>query len=138
MSFGDLIRLIHSLKSSDLHSRLYLLYGFNEEKTFPNYIEIIRQMRNNCAHGHPLFDLKLYKSLRAGKFKRVLIGDQGDLWSSLRGVLLVIQYFLFYLPGQKGIQFSKEIKRLMNRHRKEDIMEFIAYLDDIPWLKERL
>ncbi|MCI7782159.1 MAG: Abi family protein [Parabacteroides sp.] len=138
MSFGDLIRLIHSLKSSDLRSRLYLLYGFNEEKTFPNYIEIIRQMRNNCAHGHPLFDLKLYKSLRAGKFKRVLIGDQGDLWSSLRGVLLVIQYFLFYLPGQKGIQFSKEIKRLMNRHRKEDIMEFIAYLDDIPWLKERL
>ena len=114
------------------------LYGFNEEMTFPNYIEIIRQIRNCCAHGHPLFDLKLYKSLRSGKFKKVLNGDQGDLWSSLKGVLLIIQYFLFYLPGNKGVQFSKDIKRLMNKHRQEDIMDYVNYINSVPWLDEKL
>ena len=95
-------------------------------------------MRNNCAHGHSLFDIKLYKSLRSGKFKTVLKGDQGNLWSSLRGVLLVIQYFLFYLPDDKGRQFCKDIKKLMNRHRGEDIMEYVAYLNDVPWLEDKI
>lgn len=138
ISFGDLIRLIDNLKSSELRSELYRLYGFNDDKSFPNYIEIIRQMRNNCAHGHPLFDIKLYKSLRAGKFKSVLKGDQGDLWSTLKGVLLIVQYFLFYLPGNKGKQFSKDIRTLMNRHRGEDIMVYVNYLNDVPWLDNKL
>lgn len=138
VSFGDLIKLIENLKDSEIQLQIYGLYGFNDNKSFPNYIDIIRQIRNICAHGHPLFDLNLYKSLRSGKFKKVLNGDQGDLWSSLRGVLLIIQYFLFYLPGNKGIQFSKDIQKLMNQHRKEDIMEYVGYLNNVPWLKEKL
>lgn len=138
ISFGDLIRLIDNLKYSETRKKIYKFYGFSDDKSFPNYIDIVRQMRNNCAHGHPLFDTKLYKSLRAGKFKGVLNGDQGDLWSSLRGVLLIIQYFLFYLPGDKGNQFSKDIKKLMNRHRSEDVMEYVAYLNDVPWLETKL
>lgn len=138
ISFGDLIRLIENLKDSDLRSQLYRLYGLNDDKTFSNYIDVIRRIRNSCAHGHPLFDLKLYKSLRSGKFRKVLKGDQGKLWSSLKGVLLIIQYFLFYLPGNKGIQFCKDIQKMMNQHRKEDIMEYVGYLNDVPWLDEKL
>ncbi len=138
ISFGDLIRLIDNLKDIETKKELYAFYGLTDEHSFPNYIEIIRQMRNNCAHGHPLFDLRLYKSLRAGKFRTLLKGDQGELWSNLNGVLLVIQYFLFYLPGNKGVQFSKDIKHLMNVHRKEDIMDIVGYLNDVPWLKEKL
>ena len=126
------------IKNNDVRQEIYGFYGFTDDKSFPNYIEIVRQMRNNCALGHPLFDIKLYKSLRAGKFKAVLSGDQGDLWSTLRGVLLVIQYFLFYLPGDKGKQFSKDIRKLMNRHRSEDIMEYVAYLNDEPWLENKI
>ena len=126
------------IKNNDVRQEIYGFYGFTDDKSFPNYIEIVRQMRNNCAHGHPLFDIKLYKSLRAGKFKAVLSGDQGDLWSTLRGVLLVIQYFLFYLPGDKSKQFSKDIRKLMNRHRSEDIMEYVAYLNDVPWLENKI
>lgn len=138
VSFGDLIRLIDSLKDGETKKEIYAFYGFRDEMSFPNYIDVIRQLRNLCAHGHPLFDLKLYKSLRAGKFKKVLKGDQGDLWSNLNGVLLVMQYFLFYLPGGKGVQFMKDVKRLMNVHRKEDIMDIVGYLNDVPWLEERL
>lgn len=68
----------------------------------------------------------------------VLKGDQGDLFSSLRGVLLVIQYFLFYLPGNRGTQFAIDVKNLMHRYRKDDIVDIVGYLNDVPWLKERL
>jgi abortive infection bacteriophage resistance protein len=138
ISFGDLIRLIDNLKSDTLRKEIYNFYGISDDKTFPNYIDIIRQMRNRCAHGHPIFDLKLSRSLRAAKFKTILKGDQGNLWSSLSGVLMIIQYFLFYLPGDKGIRFSDEIKKLMNQHHNEDIMEYVGYLNDIPWLKQKL
>ena len=138
ISFGDLIRLIDNLKSEALRKDIYSFYGISDDKTFPNYIDTIRQMRNSCAHGHPIFDLKLSRSLRAAKFKTVLKGDQGDLWSSLSGVLMIIQYFLFYLPGNKGEQFSKEVRRLLNQHCKEDIMEYVGYLNDIPWLEQKL
>lgn len=135
VSFGDLIRLVDSLKDSETKKEIYAFYGFRDDASFPNYIDVIRQLRNNCAHGHSLYDLKLYKSLRAGKFKTVLKGDHGDLWSTLNGVLLVMQYFLFYLPGNKGVQFMKDVKHLMNVHRKEDIM---GYLNDVPWLDKKL
>lgn len=138
VSFGDLIRLIDSLKDEETRRENFAYYGFRDETSFPNYIDVIRQLRNDCAHGHSLFDLRLYRSLRAGKFKKVLKGDQGDLWSNLNGVLLVIQYFLFYLPGNKGVQFMKDVKRLMNVHRKEDIMDIVGYLNDVPWLEEKL
>lgn len=138
ISLGDLIRLIDSMKDTATKKELYAFYGLTDEQTFSNYIEIIRQIRNICAHGHPLFDLKLYKSLRAGKFKKILKGDYGDLWSNMNGVLLVIQYFLFYHPGGKGPRFSKEVKRLMNIHRKEDIMDIVGYLNNVPWLEEKL
>ena len=72
ISFGDLIRLIDNLKDSDLKKKIYNQYGLSEDKTFANYIDVVRKMRNNCAHGHPLFDTKLAKSLRAGKFKTIL------------------------------------------------------------------
>jgi len=138
ITFGDLLRLIDNLKSADAKKLVYCQYGFSDESSFPNYMEIVRQIRNDCAHGHPLFDLKLYKSLRAGKFRMVLKGDQGDLFSSLRGVLLVIQYFLFYLPGNRGTQFAIDVKNLMHRYRKDDIVDIVGYLNDVPWLKERL
>lgn len=138
ISFGDLLRLIDSLKSTELKKQIYACYGFSDDITFPNYMDVIRQMRNNCAHGHPIFDLKLYKSLRAGKFRKVLSGDQGELFSTLSGVLLIIQYILFYLPENKGLQFAKDIKHLLNTHYREDIMDIIGYLHSIPWLNEKL
>lgn len=138
LSFGDLIRLIDNLKCEELRRQIHLCYGLTDDMSFPNYIEVIREMRNNCAHGHPLFDLKLRKSLRAGKFRKVLKGDQGELYSNLKGVLLVIQYFLFYQPGDKGLHFMEDVKHLMDVHKNEDIIDIVGYINDVPWLEEKL
>lgn len=140
LSFGDLIRLIDNLKSSDTKLMIYDCYGFNEEKTFPNYIEVVRSLRNNCAHGHPIFDLIFPKSLRAGKLKKELKGKtlHANFYSNMQGALLVIQYFLYYLPNDKGNEFRDRMKSFFATHITNDIRPVVGYLNDVPWLSSKI
>ncbi|MCB9017422.1 MAG: Abi family protein [Paludibacteraceae bacterium] len=140
LSFGDLIRLIENIKSSEDKQKIYECYGFNEDKTFPNYIDVIRQLRNCCAHGHPIFDMVLCKSLRAAKFKKVLKGKAlpDNFYSNMQGALVVIQYILYYLPGNKGNEFREEIQSFFKEKMTDDIKPMVGYLLDIPWLQTKL
>lgn len=139
LSFGDLIRLIENLKNGKTRLMIYGCYGFNEDKTFPNYIEIVRVLRNNCAHGHPIFDCIFPKSLRAGKLKKTLKGQQlsDTFYSNMQGALLAIQYLLYYLPNNKGNVFRDEMKSFFSKNITEDIKSMVGYLEQIPWLTEK-
>lgn len=136
MSFGDLIRLIENLKSVTSRMKIYECYGFNEEKTFPNYIDIIRRLRNDCAHGHPLYDTILRKSMRVGKFRGVFKGKgiPDAIFSNLQGALLVIQYMLYYLPGKRGDEFRERMKSFFDERITEDIKPMVGFLKATPWL----
>lgn len=140
MSFGDLIRLIDNLKSEEDKKIIFNCYGLSDDKTFPNYVNIIRQLRNNCAHGHPIFDFIAAKSLRAAKFKKVI--NQKNLsptfYSDLQGSLLVVQYFLYYLSGHKGDTFREEMKHLFLQDIQDDLQPIVGFLQNIPWLNEKL
>ncbi|MEG1543887.1 MAG: Abi family protein [Tannerellaceae bacterium] len=140
LSFGDLIRLIENIKSSESKQKIYECYGFNEDKTFPNYIDVIRQLRNCCAHGHPIFDMVLCKSLRAAKFKKVFKGKAlpDNFYSNMQGALIVMQYILYYLPGNKGDDFREEIQSFFKEKMTDDIKPMVGYLLDIPWLQAKL
>lgn len=140
LSFGDLIRLIENLKSSDTKLMIYGCYGFNEDKTFPNYIDTIRSLRNDCAHGHPIFDTIFPKSFRAGKFKKVLKGRalHENFYSNMQGALMVIQYLLYYLPNNKGNEFRDRMKSFFADKITEDILPMVGYLNDVPWLSNKI
>lgn len=140
LSFGDLIRLIENLKSSNEKLLIYGCYGFNEDKSFPNYIDVVRVLRNNCAHGHPIFDLTLSKSIRASKLKKVLKGKSlhDNFYSNLQGALLVIQYLLYYLPNNKGDDFRNQIESFFEKWITDDIVPIVGYLKDTPWLSQKI
>ena len=138
VSFGDLIRIINNLRSSEARLEIFNCYGLNDDKTFPNYIDAIKQLRNHCAHAHPLYDYTMHKSLRAGKFKRVLKGVGDDIYHNLIGNLLVMQYFLFYLPDDKGNEFRAVVKAYINSNCTEAIKPMIGYLSEIPWLENKI
>ena len=140
MSFGDLIRLIDNLKSSNTKLLIYGCYGFNEEKTFPNYIEVVRLLRNACAHGHPIFDFVPAKPLRAGKFKKALrwVPLQQDFYTNMQGALIAIQYLLYYLPENKGDEFRDTLKSFFASEITNDIRPMVGYLESIPWLSKRI
>ena len=140
LSFGDLIRLIAKLKKPEAKMMIYECYGFNEDKTFPNYIELVRNLRNNCAHGHPIFDFTLPKSLRAGKLKKVLRGKilSDSFYNNMQGSLLVIQYLLYYLPNNRGNEFREVMMEFFANNIKDDIRPFVGYFEETPWLDDKI
>ena len=140
LSFGDLQRLIASIKDYNEQELIYKCYGFKDNKLFPNYIDTIRIVRNYCAHGHPLFDFISSRSIRAGKFKKVMKGKtlHKDFYSNIQGVLILIQYFLYYLPNNKGDKFREEMKAFLSARITSDIEPVVGFLKNTPWLEKKL
>lgn len=140
MSFGDMERLIEALKDDKEQMLIYNCYGFNEYKSFPNYIDVIRILRNYCAHEHPLFDFNFSRSFRAGKFKKAMKGKtlpQG-FYSGIQGSLVLVQYFLYYLPDDKGDKFREEMKEFFAKRITPDIESIVGFLKHTPWLEKKL
>lgn len=140
LSFGDLQRLIASIKDYNEQELIYKCYGFKDNRLFPNYIDTIRIVRNYCAHGHPLFDFISSRSIRAGKFKKVMKGKtlHKDFYSNIQGVLILIQYFLYYLPNNKGDKFREEMKAFLSARITSDIEPVVGFLKNTPWLEKKL
>ena len=136
LSFGDLVRLIRNLKSEEDKKIIYNCYGLNDDKIFSNHIDVIRQLRNICAHGHPLFDMKLCKSIRAGKFRNHLKGK--DVYSNIQGVFLVMQYFLYYLSEKRGNEFRDSLIGFFNSSITDDIRPMVGYMSGTPWLMKKI
>lgn len=140
LSFGDLQRLIASIKDYNEQELIYKCYGFKDNRLFPNYIDTIRIVRNYCAHGHPLFDFISSRSIRAGKFKKVMKGKtlHKDFYSNIQGVLILTQYFLYYLPNNKGDKFREEMKAFLSARITSDIEPVVGFLKNTPWLEKKL
>ena len=59
-------------------------------------------------------------------------------YSNMQGALLAIQYLLYYLPNNKGNVFRDEMKSFFSKNITEDIKPMVGYLEQIPWLTEKL
>ena len=66
MTFGDILYLYSSLKDLTLKEDISLHYNIRNVEVFENYMGTLRVIRNLCAHGHNIYDLKLQKRIRKG------------------------------------------------------------------------
>lgn len=90
MTLGEVNTLYLNLKYTADKLLISRHFGINNTNVFENYLEIIRVVRNLCAHGNALFDLKLRKSVRTGPaFK-----SDGTNGYDLQAAIAVISYLL--------------------------------------------
>ena len=90
MTFGNIENLYANLSSVSDKLDISRHFGVNQTAIFENYIKTIRTLRNACAHGGILFDLRIPMSIKngpAGTFARV----NGN---NLCGALKVVEFFL--------------------------------------------
>jgi abortive infection bacteriophage resistance protein len=59
MTFGDILYLYSSLKDAKLKEEIAAHYNIRNVDIFDNYMSTLRVIRNLCAHGHNIYDLKL-------------------------------------------------------------------------------
>ena len=66
MTLGGVISLYTSLNNNDLKRKIASIYNINRVEVFENYIILIRDIRNVCAHGNILYDFAPIRSIRKG------------------------------------------------------------------------
>lgn len=110
MSFGTIIKLYDSILNNHLRCDISNVYGINSPSQFSNYINTIRKLRNYCAHGKVLFDLKLDEAIGNGP-----LGYLGNRKVMLSGMYMVFKYFLNKISANRVKEMQGEVLRAFNR-----------------------
>lgn len=127
MTFGDILVLYSCLKDQALKKEIAMHYNIRNTNVFENYMGTIRILRNLCAHGHNIYDLKLQKSIKAGPITEI----KGTAkCHNLAGCLLVISYILKTISVNRDNDLKEAISRLLYRESTQGITNIIEYIQD--------
>lgn len=111
MTFGNIEILYSNLKSIDDKLDICRHFGVNQTTIFENYIRAIRTLRNTCAHGGVLFDMRLPMSIKNGP-----AGALGRAnGNNLCGALKVVEFFIGSISSNR----LNEMKGKISEARKE-------------------
>lgn len=124
MTFGDMLFLFENLKKEELRYKIALTYNITNLEVFENQMQIIRVIRNSCAHGHNLFDIHFPKSIKAGPFKEI----RGDHRHNITGGLLLIRNILATISQNRANEFIQKIKQLISNPQLKEINPIISHI----------
>ena len=106
-------------------------FGVKKLVTFENYLELIKDIRNTCAHGNVLYDFTPEKSIRKGPAMKKGIGEN----QNLNGALRVVLFMMKQISENRYNDLIKEIDALIAKYSKfpvvEDILSSISGLNQL-------
>lgn len=107
MTFGAVMKLYEQLKEREDKIFVAHEFGIRQVVTFESYMHTIRQVRNACAHGQYIYDLKLPQGIRRGP-----AANAPSERYNLIGALRVIKYVMGQVSANRADDMSKQIKSL--------------------------
>lgn len=120
MTLGSNIVLYKSILDLGLKKRIASDYGVNYTGVFENYIDVVRCVRNTCAHGGVLYDITLHPLIRRGP-----AGVCGYEYRKLCGAIKVIYYLLARISQNRANDFEKELLTLLNKYTSSPVLKEI-------------
>ncbi len=102
MTFGNIETLYLNLKNPADKLDVCRHFGVLQTAIFENYIKTVRTLRNACAHGGVLFDLRLPMSIKNGPAGSLARINGNNLCGSLK----VVEFFL----GKISVNRLKEMR----------------------------
>lgn len=114
MTMGATITLYKSLLNNDLKTQIAKHFGINFPVVFENYMDVLRSLRNACAHSHVLYDFSPEKSIRKGPalYKDVCRSQ------NLNGAVHIALYFIRHVSENRYREYCDEIRRLIDERRQ--------------------
>lgn len=110
MSFGNIENLYKNLKKEEDKTCICKHFGVNSPSVFENYIATVRYLRNICAHGGVLFDMKLPKGISKGPAGSFHDSDRQNLYGSLK----VVEFLLGQISTNRLKDMKCEIAEILN------------------------
>lgn len=110
MTLGNVIELYRNLKCINDKLTICKYFDINQTAVFENYMNAIRVVRNKCAHGSTLFDLKLFQSIKNGPAGRYSPGEA----NSLSAAIDVIVYMIGTISTNRQSELLASLNKISN------------------------
>lgn len=110
MTFGAVMKLYEQLKERDDKILIAQKLGIRQVVTFESYMHTIREVRNACAHGHLLYDLRLPRRINRGP-AHITPQESGNIVGALR----VIRYMMTQISTKRADDLSASVKSLYEK-----------------------
>lgn len=111
MPFGNIENLYMNLKSTADKLDICRHFGVNQTSVFENYIKTIRTLRNICAHGGVLFDMRLPMSIKNGPAGCLARVNGNNLCGSLK----VVEFFVGMISRNRLYEMRTSISDALSR-----------------------
>ena len=108
MTMGDILNLYSNLKDAQFKTEIASHYSCSSIEIFENYFHVIRQLRNSCAHGACIYNMKLIKSIKKGPLNEFSVRDRNEI----SGIIKV----LLFLLNKISEELSNEMKEKISMH----------------------
>lgn len=120
-TFGAILKVFKELNDTAIKERISNLYGIQNLQKFINLMETIVYVRNVCAHGGVLYDLKLPKSISA--IPDINFNSQNRC--SLDDSMKVILYILGKISDNRKLDIEKEIDKIFSEYSDNEVINDI-------------
>jgi abortive infection bacteriophage resistance protein len=120
-TFGTILKIYKSLLDSEIKKRIANEYGIINIDKFINLMETIVYIRNTCAHGGVLFDLRLPKGISAIPGITFNNNNRHSLDSSIK----VILYILEQISNDRKNEMQGKIKETFDKHSENEVLKNI-------------
>lgn len=107
MTFGEVMKLYEQLTNKEDKILIANKLNIKQVVTFENYMHTIRQVRNACAHGKYIFDLKLPYGIRKGPAANA----PKDRYNII-GAISVIKYIMDKISTNRANEMGIQVKQL--------------------------
>lgn len=120
-TFGAVLKVFKSLNEYEIKERICNIYGVRNLDKFINLMETIVFVRNACAHGGVLFDLKTPKGIAAIPGISFNDNNRHSLDSSIKIVLFILNA----VSSSRKNEMEKQLKDLFIMHKENPIIKDI-------------
>lgn len=112
MTFGSVINLYKAVRENQLRIKIANHYGIRYTEVLENYLEIVRELRNYCAHGNVLYDFVPFKYIRRGPAE--IRGARN--FRNLNGSISVVLYMLKQVSENRYNDMVADIQALIRHY----------------------
>lgn len=113
MTFGDIIMLYQNLKNDNIKTEIAKYYKVKRIRIFESYMNTIRVIRNQCAHGRNLYDYNLSRAILQGPLNEI----EGKRSHDVCGAIYVILFILNTISQNRAIELKNKIIELLEKNK---------------------
>lgn len=124
MTFGGILYLINNLKDIPLQEEIAKAIGITNLTVFRSQMQVLRNLRNICAHGHNLFDLHLDRPIKLGRLRGVSVSQR----SNVSGAVIVLADILGNLSINRKTELIHRVNSLLDSTIGTPIEKVICHI----------